>query len=259
MATLGVSLGHCDMLKGSDLSPRLQQSPQNIVNPTTQNNTYEIGLGIHNEPGIAVRPLAPVTTVVGDLLEALSAPLSSDGSTPFVVAVNNLGGLSNLELNIITKEVTDWLRNKGINIAGIVVGSLMTALNMPGFSVTLLGSTEETLRLLKAPTECRCWPGISTVNQDCFYTPMEWVTTEGISKGSKFTGTDCNTHKFKSQNITYNTYTSIVIESNLCCCVYKMIILMIKTEKWISINSTTEKVMIVAGRTALLACDLCIY
>merc|ERR1719193_1954195 len=74
--------------------------------------------------------------------------------------INNLGGTSCLELNIVIKEVVTYLRSKGVTIARVLTGSLMTSLEMQGISVTLLrlGSDDDHLNLLASPTSAPAWP-----------------------------------------------------------------------------------------------------
>lgn len=52
--------------------------------------------------------------------------------------VNNLGGISDLELGSIVGESKNYLESKKIGVAKILAGTYMTSLNMPGFSLTLL-------------------------------------------------------------------------------------------------------------------------
>ena len=59
--------------------------------------------------------------------------------------INNLGGLSVLELNVIAEEVLRWLSNapQKLKIVRKYVGTFMTSLDGPGFSITLLKADHE--------------------------------------------------------------------------------------------------------------------
>jgi dihydroxyacetone kinase len=105
-------------------------------------------------------------------------PFSS--SDDVLLLINNMGGLSVLELGAFTHVVLERLsefstRSKlmkgseySISPIRIVVGSLMTSLNGSGASITLLNITkaasdadiaaEEILGYLDAPTEATAWP-----------------------------------------------------------------------------------------------------
>jgi dihydroxyacetone kinase len=75
--------------------------------------------------------------------------------------VNNLGGLSVLELNVITEEVLSQLDKKDFDIQRVFMGTFVTSLNGPGFSVTMLDLETEMESLLDAPTSVQAWPRAS--------------------------------------------------------------------------------------------------
>jgi dihydroxyacetone kinase len=75
-------------------------------------------MGIHNEPGFAeLRPFPPVGQLVDKLLSMLTStsdpersfvPFANDGSDEVVLLVNNLGGISELELGGVAGEGTHF-------------------------------------------------------------------------------------------------------------------------------------------------------
>ena len=72
--------------------------------------------------------------------------------------MNNLGGISALELGGIVDEVCGQLANSySIKPVRILAGAFMTSLNGPGFSITLLKVDDQTLELLDMPTEATGW------------------------------------------------------------------------------------------------------
>lgn len=80
-----------------------------------------------------------------------------------VLLINNLGGVSVLEMGGITTEVASQLkRDYGIEPARILAGTFMTSLNGLGFSISLLKVTDlgvgkSVLELLDAPSEAAGW------------------------------------------------------------------------------------------------------
>ncbi|KAK6512202.1 hypothetical protein TWF481_001093 [Arthrobotrys musiformis] len=123
----------------------------------------EYGMGIHNEPGVLRANLTDLSSVVSKVLSYLlsdSSPVTFGKNDNIAVMVNNLGGLSVLELSVIAEEVFKWLSNapQKLEIARKYVGTLMTSLDGPGFSVTLLKLDEEILSYLDDPTEVQAWP-----------------------------------------------------------------------------------------------------
>ncbi|KAJ4315836.1 hypothetical protein N0V84_008170 [Fusarium piperis] len=107
----------------------------------------EIGLGIHNEPGCLRVQGADMelSALVRSSLDQLLNP--NDPERAFVknwsgcpiLMVNNLGGLSVLELGAALTEVVTQLRETyGMRPNRIISGTFMTSLDCRGFSITLL-------------------------------------------------------------------------------------------------------------------------
>lgn len=129
----------------------------------------ELGMGIHNEPGSG-KETVELPELVGKMLAQLLDPNDKDraylnvNSNEVVLLVNNLGGVSVLEMGGITAEVVGQLeRNYGIHPVRILSGTYMTSLNGLGFSITLLNvvNTEiggpSMIQLLDAPCEATGW------------------------------------------------------------------------------------------------------
>ncbi|GAM89038.1 hypothetical protein ANO11243_070720 [Dothideomycetidae sp. 11243] len=129
----------------------------------------EVGMGIHNEAG-SEKAKADLPSLVKKMLNymldrsdkdrAFSAISKSD---EVVLLVNNLGGVSPLELGGITNEVVEQLDSSfGIKPVRILSGTYMTSLNGLGFSISLLKITDtgvgkSMLELLDAPAEANGW------------------------------------------------------------------------------------------------------
>lgn len=131
----------------------------------------EVGMGIHNEPG-SHRATARLPELVKTLLVQLldwrdeeRAFLSVQRSDEVVLMINNLGGVSVLEMGGITAEVVDQLaKDYSIKPVRILSGTYMTSLNGLGFSISILkladtglGVGKSMLELLDAPAEATGW------------------------------------------------------------------------------------------------------
>jgi dihydroxyacetone kinase len=96
----------------------------------------EYGVGIHGERAAATigrRPLASlVDTMCTDILAKV--PKGGDGVG---VVVNGLGSATNLELYSIYSLVVAWLESQGERVTASLLGTLVPALDMHGFSITL--------------------------------------------------------------------------------------------------------------------------
>ncbi|KAJ3540425.1 hypothetical protein NM208_g5069 [Fusarium decemcellulare] len=160
IATIGASLAHVHV-PGRAVSE----------NPLASNDEIEIGMGIHNEEGFG-RTRSDLPGLVRTLLEQLLSQSNKDRAfinirpgEDAVLLVNNLGGLSQLELGAITSEVCAQLeRSYGVRPRRILAGTYMSSLNGPGFSITLLKLVDQGwLQLIDAPTQASGWlPSINT-------------------------------------------------------------------------------------------------
>ncbi|RSM14499.1 hypothetical protein CDV31_005388 [Fusarium ambrosium] len=129
----------------------------------------ELGMGIHNEPGSG-REKADLPDLVSKMLQQLLDTSDKDrafvdvNSKEVVLMINNLGGVSVLELGGITAEVVSQLESKhNIRPVRVLSGTYMTSLNGLGFSITLLNvvspdfDAPSMIELLDAPSEVVGW------------------------------------------------------------------------------------------------------
>ena len=131
----------------------------------------EIGMGIHNEPGSG-RAKVELPELVRRMLAQLLDQTDEDraflkvDSKEVVLLVNNLGGVSVLEMAGITAEVASQLEaSYAIRPVRVISGTFMTSLNGLGFSVSLLNVVDTGLAgegtgmvaLLDAPSEVTGW------------------------------------------------------------------------------------------------------
>ncbi|KAL6711398.1 dihydroxyacetone kinase Dak1 [Coniothyrium glycines] len=130
----------------------------------------EIGMGIHNEPGSERKQTdlpGLVKTMLSHCLDVADQDRSFSKITSeddVVLLVNNLGGVSPLEMGGITNEVVEQLSSTfNINPLRILSGTFMTSLNGLGFSISLLRLPDtgvagaSLLELLDAPAEASGW------------------------------------------------------------------------------------------------------
>jgi triose/dihydroxyacetone kinase / FAD-AMP lyase (cyclizing) len=136
-------------------------------------NEVEIGMGIHNEPGVHRLSSIPTSSELASTLlkflldksdpDRAFVPFNKGDKTVFVV--NNLGGISNLELSAFAGIAIDQLESTyGISPERVYIGTFMTALNGPGVSLTLLNlsrlkDTNTILSALDEKTTALGWNG----------------------------------------------------------------------------------------------------
>ena len=114
-----------------------------------EDNQMEIGIGIHGEKGLHREDVQPINVIVERLLDQLYKEIEKK---PLIVMVNGMGGTPLSELNIVTKYLDEQFNQNDIGVKQWFVGDYMTALDMQGFSITVLPFSEELSEALAAPT-----------------------------------------------------------------------------------------------------------
>lgn len=141
----------------------------------TGDNEVELGLGIHNEPGVKLSPIPNIDDLIKLMFDKLVSPKDEDRyyvdfdlkNDEYVLLINNIGGTSTFELNVIVHHV---LKNLPLSKkpTRVLVSDFVTSLNSPGFSITLLNlsnlkkedikfSPDDVLEFLDAPTNAPGW------------------------------------------------------------------------------------------------------
>ncbi|KAF7512114.1 hypothetical protein GJ744_002276 [Endocarpon pusillum] len=165
----------------------------------------EVGMGIHNEPG-SHRVSATLPELIKIMLAQMLDPddkdrafVSISESDKVVLFINNLGGVSMLELGGIAAEVTLQLqKDYKLTPVRTISGAFLTSLNGMGFSASILklsdtglGSGKSMLDLLDYPAEAIGWAAPiqpSTWNADNNQTMDDKPTaTPSTSKPSNLT------------------------------------------------------------------------
>ncbi|MDO6762379.1 dihydroxyacetone kinase subunit DhaK [Agarivorans sp. 1_MG-2023] len=144
IASIGIALSSCT-LPGDDSADRIAAGKA------------ELGLGIHGEAGIETIELRQCKELVSIMSDKL---LTACPSERHAVLINNLGGLSPIEMNVVTKDVVE--SNLGKN-AELFIGPapLMTAIDMKGFSISIIKLDELKRQALLSDTVTAAWPGVS--------------------------------------------------------------------------------------------------
>ena len=140
--SLGLALSSCHLPQDAETTPRHHP------------DQAELGMGIHGEPGASVIATQNSAEIVTLMVEKLSATLPETGR--LAVMLNNLGGVSVAEMAILTRELAntplqariDWL---------IGPASLVTALDMKGFSLTTIVLEESIEKALLSDVETASW------------------------------------------------------------------------------------------------------
>lgn len=114
----------------------------------------ELGLGIHGEPGASTVASQNSQETVSTLVKHLHKKTGKEAR--LAVLVNNLGGVSSLEMAILTKELVHSEMKEQIDYL-IGPAPLVTALDMKGFSLSAIALNETFIKALQADVETAGW------------------------------------------------------------------------------------------------------
>jgi ATP-dependent dihydroxyacetone kinase len=115
----------------------------------------ELGLGIHGEAGVEQVRFNGARQALDMMVDRL-VPSMKPGS--HVALLNNLGSATLLEMSVLAKELAQSRIGKHISHL-VGPASMMTSLDMHGFSVSLLPLTDFTLQALQVDAAPAAWPG----------------------------------------------------------------------------------------------------
>ncbi|KWB37800.1 dihydroxyacetone kinase family protein [Burkholderia ubonensis] len=152
LGTMGVALDGCT-IPGADKSGF-----------SLADHEIELGLGIHGEKGVERTAPLPADALVDTLLSSIVGDLALAGGERVALLVNGLGATPDMELAIVLRAAYDNLSRRGIAVERAWAGTFLSALDMPGCSISVLRLNDERAALLDAPTQARAWPGGGAVN-----------------------------------------------------------------------------------------------
>ncbi|KZQ04621.1 dihydroxyacetone kinase [Enterobacter kobei] len=166
--SLGVAMQTCNLPGSDDEEGRIKQGH------------VELGLGIHGEPGASVVDTQNSKAIIDTLVTPLKAQA---GEGRFAVLINNLGGVSALEMALLTKELAHSALKESIAYL-IGPAPLVSALDMKGFSLTLLKLNDLFEKALHEEVETLGWQKpvafapLRTVAHSAIHDRVEYTPSE---------------------------------------------------------------------------------
>lgn len=145
--TIGMSLDTCTVPG----SPKEDRIPKGMA---------ELGLGIHGEAGVEQVNFSGAKAAMESVASKLYATMQDQ---PHVALLNNLGATSVLEMSVLAKELVN--SSIGGKLRWIIgPATMMTSLDMHGFSLSVFPANATELKLLNAQTSLSAWPGINELS-----------------------------------------------------------------------------------------------
>jgi len=147
VGTMGVALGACTVPTAG--KPGFTLGEREI----------ELGLGIHGEKGVERGEIKPANELVERMIARIVEECGLKARDRVALLVNGLGATPPLELAIVARHALADLRQRGIAVERAWSGDLLTALEMPGCSLSVLKLDADDLRFLDASVGASAWPG----------------------------------------------------------------------------------------------------
>ncbi|MCP3711851.1 dihydroxyacetone kinase family protein [Paraburkholderia sp. CNPSo 3274] len=153
LGTMGVALDGCTL-------PGAEQAGFRLAD-----DEIELGMGIHGEKGVERTVPMAASELTATLLANIVEDLALKSGERVALLVNGLGATPEMELAIIMRDAFESLNRRHVAVERAWTGTFLSALNMPGCSISVLRLDDAKLALLDAATEARAWPGLGTLNR----------------------------------------------------------------------------------------------
>ncbi|PVH15610.1 dihydroxyacetone kinase [Candidozyma duobushaemuli] len=192
LAQLGRSVNDALVTMGASLDRTTVPGRDSDEGEVTGENTAELGLGIHNEPGEKLHPIPKASELVDLMYKRLLDKndkerhyLEFGDNDDYVLLINNIGGTSSLELYALANYAISRVPLKK-KPSRVYISDFVTSLSSPGFSITLLNlnkaatetyTKEDVLGFLDTPTNAPGW-------KPKIYSDEQWQNPEPEIKES---------------------------------------------------------------------------
>ncbi len=143
--TIGVALSACSLPQTGTFNFEIPE------------DEFELGMGIHGEPGVRRQKMVPADLLVTELVDRLSEDMDLKAGDEVCLVVNNLGAATYSELLIANRKVHQLLGEREIRIHDTLIGSYCTSQEMSGYSITFFKLDDELKSLYDAPCHSFAW------------------------------------------------------------------------------------------------------
>ncbi|MBF0819192.1 DhaKLM operon coactivator DhaQ [Streptococcus acidominimus] len=131
-----------------------------LASPFFELNEDQIsyGIGIHGEEGYRTVSFESSEQLANEIVNKLKLRFRWQEGEEFILLVNNLGTMSELEQGVFLNDICQLLDVEGLRLPFIKTGRFATSLDMAGLSVTLCRIKDRTwLNYLQANTTAPAW------------------------------------------------------------------------------------------------------
>ncbi|MGG1949312.1 dihydroxyacetone kinase subunit DhaL [Trinickia sp. NRRL B-1857] len=179
LGTMGVALDGCTLPGADKAGFRLAD------------DEIELGLGIHGEKGVERTAPMQAAELTETLLANIVEDLALQSGERVALLVNGLGATPEMELAVVLRNAFESLCRRNITVERAWAGTFLSALDMPGCSISLLRVDDDVLALLDADTEARAWRGDGKLNhririEPAAAAPAQTATRAAMHEGSEW-------------------------------------------------------------------------
>lgn len=145
VGTMGVALGACTV--------------PSVGKPgfTLGEHEVEIGLGIHGEKGVERVQLQSADALVDRMVDMIVDDKKIAAGQRIAILINGLGATPPIELAVVSRRALARARELELKVERLYSGVYLSALDMPGCSISILPLNDELLAALDAPTAAQAW------------------------------------------------------------------------------------------------------
>lgn len=177
VASMGVAMQTCNL-------PGSEDDEEGRI----KGGHVELGLGIHGEPGASTVDSQNSKEIIATLVKHLRKKTGNDAK--LAVLINNLGGVSSLEMALLTKELVH--SDLGPQLAYLIgPAPLVSALDMKGFSLSAIALNDTFIKALQADVETAGWQPMvkyhampvqkhSVIRRDVVITPSDNAAAKAL-------------------------------------------------------------------------------
>ena len=116
-------------------------------------NEMAFGMGIHGEPGVWNGEIKTSKELAEEAVEEITKGLGLNAGDEVCLLINGLGATSLEELYILSNDVTNLVKEKGVKIYRTFVGEYATSMEMAGASISLCKVDDEMKKLIDMPVD----------------------------------------------------------------------------------------------------------
>lgn len=178
LGTMGVALDGCTLPGADKAGFRLAD------------DEIELGLGIHGEKGVQRTAPMQAAELTETLLANIVEDLALQSGERVALLVNGLGATPEMELAVVLRDAFESLCRRNIIVERAWAGTFLSALDMPGCSISLLRLDDDMLALLDAGTEARAWRGDGKLNHRIRIEPAASAPPSAATHAAMHEGSD---------------------------------------------------------------------